>query len=146
MCVSTYCFLILIGLKREGLKGSVRVSLRAKLGKIRKDSKYADLFIRTYNFCLPRIISIFRYFPIIAAINAALHSINILNTVLFCMALLLLWNPSFDKKYWIHFLVYIFFIIIIKQVSNQAFPIQKFNVELIAMIGITTIEQQAMHS
>lgn len=138
--ISTYQFLILYKLRREGVKGTLRSSLKQKLEKIRRDSKYTDLFIRTYNFFLPRVVSIFRYFPIIAAINAALHSINILNTVLFCMALLLLWNPSFDKKYWIHFFIYIFFIIIIKQVSNEVFPIQKFNVELIAMIGITTIE------
>lgn len=36
--------------------------------------------------------------------------------------------------------------IIIKQVSNLLFPIQKFNIELIAMTGITTIEQKAMEN
>lgn len=41
-------------------------------------------------------------------------------------------------------MIFIFFNIIIKQVSNYAFPVEKFNVEFIAMIGITTIEEKAM--
>lgn len=144
MSIIIYTFLILRSIQERD--GKVNDTLKKNLDKIRKESKYTDLFIKTYNYLLPKFIAVFRLIPIIFAINSALHSINLLNTLLFCMGLLFMWNPKLDPKYWVHFLIYIFFMIIIKQVSNLVFPIQKFNIEMIAMTGITTIEQKAMES
>lgn len=138
-----YTFAILLRLKSERYNIKIKKQLINRLERVRKDSKFTKIFLRIYSYVSSKILKVFRYFPIIAAIIVALHSVNILNTILFIMALLFLWNPDYDRKYWIYFLMFIFFDIIIKQVSNYAFPIEKFNVEFIAMIGITTIEEKA---
>jgi len=94
MSIIVYMFLILRSIQERD--GKVNDTLKKNLNKIRKESKYTDLFIKIYNYLLPTFIAVFRLLPIIFAIESALHSINLLNTILFCMGLIFMSRPKLD--------------------------------------------------
>lgn len=145
MIVSTYS----IWSSSEGVMKKLQLSSLGLIGRLSKEKstntepKIKKMFIYLINLLLKKIRHAFRYFPIIMSIYFTLFSINLLNVVLLLFSLFLMWVPTNDKKYWVYFLAFNFFLILIKHISNELFPLEEFNVELIAMIGIVAIENDS---
>lgn len=82
-----------------------------------------------------------RYITLLLAIITALQFISILNFILVIFALFLLWDESLDKKYWRFFNCYIIFHIILKHFSNYLLNRQYFNIEIMSLLGLFSIEK-----
>ena len=114
------------------------------IDKIKTDSadkRIKIIFISTLNYIIKQIKHWFRYIPLLIALCVVLFSINILNIVMLSIVLFLLWKPNQDKKFWLFFLVYCFFCTIVKHFGKDIFSVDHFNIESVAMIGLTTIEE-----
>ena len=105
------------------------------------DKRIKMIFISTIAYIVNQINHWFRYIPLTLALCVVLFSINILNILMLAIVLFLLWKPNQDRKFWIFFLVYCFFCTIVKHIGKEVFGVQHFNVEAVAMIGLTTIEE-----
>lgn len=143
--ITLYSFLLLYKLKMKNGRNKMSQLIRAKIHGIQLDSKLTKNFMRIFNFLLARYVSIIRYIPLMLAIIISLYSISLLNSLLFISSLLFLWKNSWDKKFWKYYLLYIFFLIIVRQIGNSLFPLEDYNLEIIAMIGVTSVEDKINH-
>lgn len=106
------------------------------------DSKIKTVLLPLFRAASEKGKYAFRYIPLFLAMGDVFYSVNILNVILLIMVLFLIWFPEYDRVCWPYFMRYCFFILVLKYVGNELFPIRSFNIEIIAMIGITTIEEK----
>jgi len=136
--ITIYLFLILNSRKQQIFDSYIR---RLKRKNKVNDYKYLMTFNKIIEYIWYRLNKIHRYMPIALAIFTALNFISIMNAILMIFALMFLWDAKLDEKYWRYFTGYVIFLIMVKQFGNYHIDIERYNIELLSLFGVVTIEK-----
>lgn len=144
--ISFYTLLVILIEKN----GSARKALHEMIGfenflgesSSQSENQIQAMFVRTYSILIFKEVQVMRYIPLFCAVLIALESINILNMVLLIAVFLLIYKNDKDYLHWPFFMFYNLVLLLLKFFGNALFPFHECSVELVAILGITTIDEE----